>query len=111
MIYLSTFYKRFYELYEDARTEGLGRKEFAVRCNISAGKLNGYLRGTSEPCTEDLKKIAIGNNTTVSWLVGESSIQERSATFIMEDLLGGLNKKQYEYICVFIQFVKTLQMK
>ncbi len=51
------------------------KAEFARKCGLKQTTMLGYLNGTSEPNLENLKKIAVANKVTISWLVGESEGQ------------------------------------
>lgn len=49
---------------------GLTQKELAIELGIKPNTFNGYEKGTHDPKSEILKKIAIRCNTTVDYLLG-----------------------------------------
>lgn len=106
---MATFHERFYQIYEERRKAGDGRKGFAARCDITRGQLNGWLNGSSEPSTKDLKKIATNLNVSLSWLVGASEV--RVPTDGLVESCAGLTETQVEFLVGFANYMQTLKPK
>lgn len=108
---MATFHERFYHLYDEARKEkGVGRKEFAARCDVTKGQLNGWLDGKSEPNTSDLKKIAKNLNVSLYWLVGASSIRDSSLEHF-EEVYATLPTEHLKILKLFSKFLQEQNKK
>lgn len=104
---MATFHERFYELYDEARQEkGVGRKEFAARCDVTKGQLNGWLNGSSEPNTADLKRIAKNLKVSLRWLMGESDLREPASKQI-EEICVKLSPENFQVILRFARFLEA----
>lgn len=103
---MATFHERFYELYDEARQEkGVGRKEFAARCDVTIGQLNGWLNGSSEPNTADLKRIAKNLRVSLRWLMGENDLRE-PASKQMEEIFLRLSPENFQMALRFVRFLE-----
>lgn len=76
---MATFHDRISELYEEARDRDyrIGRKKFAELCGATRGQINGWLSRTAEPDLETLKRVAMSQQVSVSWLIGETNIRNK----------------------------------
>lgn len=62
-----------FRIKEARENVGLTQKELALELGIKPNTFNGYEKGTHDPKSEILKKIAIRCNTTVDYLLGIDS--------------------------------------
>lgn len=57
----------------------LSERAASLKAKLSAGFLKGLRRGTSSPTLENVERIADVLGCSVSWLVGETDVDERAA--------------------------------
>lgn len=108
---MATFHERFYLMYDESRREkGMGRKEFAAQCDVTRGQLNGWLNGSSEPNTRDLKRVAKNLKVSLRWLIGESEVRS-PATEALEEICVKLSPMHCQMLFRFAQFLQTLDSK
>lgn len=103
---------RLAELLELARDQNhkITRDEFAAKCHITRGQLDGYLKGNCEPLWEALRKIALYNGVTVSWLIGETE-DRLTANIPLREALSGLTNQELRIVEEFALFLKAKNHK
>lgn len=108
---MATLKDRLYLLYEELQDQNYrnGRREFAERCNITKGQLNGYLNGTGETLWESLRNIARGNHVSVSWLLGETD-DRIEADLKLKEILRDLDKADMELIHGLAEYLRSKKM-
>lgn len=106
---MATFKDRIEILYDSARDGDyrIGREDFANKSGITVGQCSGYLVGQGTKFCETLKTIAANNNTTVSWLVGESDNFMRNE----QGFFDGLNPKEIRKIKEYANYLRYLREK
>lgn len=73
---------------------GLSQKELALELGIKPNTFNGYEKGTHDPKSEILKKIAIRCNTTVDYLLGiDNNINNVTVHINSQSEITDINKK------------------
>jgi transcriptional regulator with XRE-family HTH domain len=74
---MSNFKTRITQLWEEAKDRNYRttQEQFAAQFGATKNQLKGWLRGSGEPDTELIKKIAKVSNVSVDWLVGNSEIR------------------------------------
>lgn len=109
---MASLKERLHELYEEMRDSNYrhGRKEFSERCNISKGKLNGYLNGAGESLWETLRQIAFRNHVSVSWLLGETDDRQESDIHL-KNLLKDLDEEDMIIIRGLAEYLRAKKNK
>ena len=68
---------KFKERLKELRKQNeLTQKALGIDANVSEDCISDWERGKSEPCLQDLIKLAIALNTTIDYLVGKDEIEK-----------------------------------
>ena len=51
------------------------QRELAEKISVSTDTIHNWEKGRSEPCLQDLIKLAVALNTTIDFLVGKDDIE------------------------------------
>lgn len=62
-------------LKELRKQNSLTQKVLALEAGVAEKSITDWERGRSEPCLQDLIKLAITLNTTIDYLVGKDNIE------------------------------------
>ena len=63
-------------LKELRKVNGFTQKSLAAVAKVAETSITDWERGRSEPCLQDLIKLAIALNTTIDYLVGKDEIEK-----------------------------------
>jgi transcriptional regulator with XRE-family HTH domain len=79
MIWKNKFHERINELWERAkeRNNKTTQTEYARRLGVTRNALLGWLRGTGQPDADGFVRIAMVENVSLTWLLGDERPQSR----------------------------------
>ena len=80
MVWKNKFHERINELWKRAKDKNrkLTQTEYARRLGVSRNALMGWLRGSGQPDTDGLVRIASTENVSLSWLLGDERPEVQS---------------------------------
>ena len=80
MVWKNKFHERINELWKRAKDENrkLTQTEYARRLGVTRNALMGWLRGSGQPDTDGLVRIASTENVSLSWLLGDERPEAQS---------------------------------
>lgn len=73
MIWKNRFHERINELWKRAKGQNhkMTQVEYAKRLGVTRNTLLGWLRGSGQPDTDGLVRIASTENVSLAWLLGD----------------------------------------
>ncbi len=80
MVWRNKFHERINELWKRAkgRNRKLTQAEYASGFGVTRNALLGWLRGSGQPDTDGLVRIASTENVSLSWLLGDERPEAQS---------------------------------
>ena len=80
MVWKNKFHERINELWKRAKDENrkMTQAEYAEHLGVTRNAFTGWLRGTGQPDTDGLVRIASTENVSLSWLLGDERPEAQS---------------------------------
>ena len=113
MVWKNTFHERINELWKRAkgRNRKLTQAEYASGFGVTRNALLGWLRGSGQPDTDGLVRIASTENVSLSWLLGaECPGDKDEAPQDEQELLNIYRSISPEHKELLMELAKKFQM-
>ena len=83
MIWKNKFHERINELWERAKEQNskMTQVEYVRRLGVTRNALLGWLRGTGQPDADGFVRIAMVENVSLTWLLGDERPLSRNELF------------------------------
>ncbi|MBO6294070.1 MAG: helix-turn-helix transcriptional regulator [Selenomonas sp.] len=86
MVWKNKFHERINELWKRAKGQNhkMTQVEYAKRLGVTRNKLVGWLRGSGQPDTDGLVRIASTENVSLAWLLGDERHEDKDEQVMLQ---------------------------
>ena len=86
MVWKNKFHERINELWKRAKGQNhkMTQVEYAKRLGVTRNKLVGWLRGSGQPDTDGLVRIASTENVSLAWLLGDERHEDKDEQIMLQ---------------------------
>ena len=86
MVWKNKFHERINELWKRAKDQNhkMTQVEYAKRLGVTRNTLMGWLRGSGQPDTDGLVRIASIENVSLYWLLGDERHEDKDEQVMLQ---------------------------